>query len=1102
MAALLSTKLSPPYARARLIARPRLLQQLSQAELRKVTLLTAPAGYGKSVVMVQLAAAVKYRLVWYQLDEYDNDPTVFLHHLVLGIRRHFPDFGQEALALISQGDAKARLRLLVTAIANGLEEVSGEGMMIALDDYHLVTEPVVHGFVQDLLEHLPAGVHVVIASRTAPPLALSRLILSGEVCSIGAAELRFSRQEIGAFLAREGKELSAETLEELERRTAGWPAALRLLEDAAPGTAMLADISSPRIYDYLASEVFDRQPENVRRFLVATSVLEELTAAFCNKLLDRTDSGKILAYLEKQQLFLIPLTGAEKAYRYHHLFREFLRDRLGAERAVLLRRAGQLSRQAGELGSAMEYLTAAGAHADALAVIRAAGNQAFSRGHWRTVARWLEPLPEESLAADPWLGLYKAKIEAFRGRMGEAESWVNTAAVLFAASGEQAGLAESRMLQARFLRCRGRCAEGLAIMEEVGQLLSGQDSLLRFDLLMEKCLCLGMQGRFADAETILTSAMEVAKRAGDYYAMANLLSGLGNFYWTLGRYPQALQVYQQAAELSPDRLLPCYYMQDFTAVIYVDWGEVELARDYSKRSIAVKENLGLTETLPSAYLQLAYIYCERGEWALAEEYYNKAICLIRENNGERFYLALNLVFLADCLGRQGKWIEARARVEEALAEVPEQPGISWYVWAFEVFVHTDGIREGQEYLTAAIAELEQTGYQRGLCFAYAFQAWLYFQCEDPAAAAEYGEKALALAARLNFQQLFAGRYAALQPILKFGLETGVEVTFVQRVIVRLGERALSLLVELAGHVDPGVRRRMIAPLTEIGGPRARETIFRLTQDPDQEVARMARLAGQGLHEAAGAGRRNDTSLRLVTFGPFRLMPQGKEDVTVNWRSGKARDLLAYLAHHQEPLIKEKILADLWPDSDQESAAVIFHTTLYRLRHVLAKAGYPQLIAYNGKRYQLRLDGFATDRQQFQKLLTAGLSSETAPDQSAGYLEEAVSLYRGDYLADMDYPWLVPFQENLRHAHAVARLRLARYYLSTRDHDRAIAHLKIVELSEPFAEEVHGLIMTAYAGQGNILAVKKQYQKMESTLRKELGLAPSRTICDLYKTLVG
>ena len=210
----------------------------------------------------------------------------------------------------------------------------------------------------------------------------------------------------------------------------------------------------------------------------------------------------------------------------------------------------------------------------------------------------------------------------------------------------------------------------------------------------------------------------------------------------------------------------------------------------------------------------------------------------------------------------------------------------------------------------------------------------------------------------------------LQPVLKLGLENGYEVPFVQRVLVRLGEQALELLAGLSGHADPAVRRRTVAPLAEIGGPRAEDIIRRLAGDPDREVRQTARLATRRIGNLAVAANPVEAAaapLQMFTFGPFRVSWGAAGAGAANWRTAKTRDLLAYFCHHRAPVSKEEIFEDLWPDLTPENATGIFHTTLYYLRRLLDNAGCRGAIVYGGGRYGLRPGLYGSDRQQFEEL---------------------------------------------------------------------------------------------------------------------------------------
>lgn len=404
---------------------------------------------------------------------------------------------------------------------------------------------------------------------------------------------------------------------------------------------------------------------------------------------------------------------------------------------------------------------------------------------------------------------------------------------------------------------------------------------------------------------------------------------------------------------------------------------------------------------------------------------------------------------------------------------------------------------------AAIMLLEQIGFKKALCYGYTFQAWLCLAQGETGPAKEFTRKSLELASKLNDVQIYLTHHATLYPVLKMGLEEGIEVTFIHRILIRLGERTLPLLLELSDHKMAEVRQRTIAPLIEIGGTQAKKAVRLLLSDPDPEVRQAAWLAAPRLDITTNLGKYTAATRKLmyfVTLGQFRLFTHGTEVTNINWRTSKTRDLLAYLVHSEEPVSKERILEDLWPDTNPDNTTALFHTTLYYLRQVLDKIGYPDSILYSGKRYQLRTEDFSCDRQKFQNFLSAGLHKNVPPEESAIHLEEAVKLYHGNYLEQLDYLWLIPYQENLRRCYVNARINLAKYYLDTGEHPKAIAHLQIAEDIDPLGEDIHTLLMTAYARQGNKTAIKIQYRKFENIWRKELGLPPSPPIRDLYLKL--
>jgi two-component SAPR family response regulator len=241
-------------------------------------------------------------------------------------------------------------------------------------------------------------------------------------------------------------------------------------------------------------------------------------------------------------------------------------------------------------------------------------------------------------------------------------------------------------------------------------------------------------------------------------------------------------------------------------------------------------------------------------------------------------------------------------------------------------------------------------------------------------------------------------------------------------------------------------------------------------------------------------------LAINTLGPLQISIRGAENTSINWRTSKTRDLLAFLVHRASPITKEEILEELWPDHHLDKAQGLFHTSLYYLRQISKKIGCPDLVIYKNKQYELTTKLFTSDKSEFQELVAAGFNDETPTEKASDYLERAIALYRGDYLQELDYIWLLSNREYLKNLYCEARLRLARYYINKNDHNRAIGHLELLVAMDPLAEEIHRLLMTAYAGLGSRSAIREQYQSLTRILEDELGLGPAKETQELYHQL--
>src|SRR5215213_3556394 len=449
---LVSTKLRPSQARPKLVARPRLIESLAREPGRRLTLLSAPAGFGKTTLLNEWAksrADGDSYVAWLSLDERDNDPTRFLSYLIAALRRTGEEgFGEGVLAALSSPEPPWMEAVLGTLI-NELADLPGE-VDIILDDYHVIDSESVHRIVSFLLEHLPGSTHLVISSRIDPPLPLARLRARGQMTELHAADLRFTSEEAAAFLRDVmGLDLSADDVSALEEITEGWIAALQL---AALSMRERKDVSSfirsfsgghRDVFDFLAEEVLERQTDRLQTFLLKTSILDSLSGPLCDAVTGRGDGQRTLERLERENLLVVPLDDERCWYRYHHLFADFLRGRLERERpeqlAPLHLRASEWYEENALVAAAVSHALSAGDHERAARLMERGIGQTWYRGEVATLLGWLRKLPKEAMRRRPLLLVWYAAGLMLVGRLAGVESLLREAEGAVDAAGEDQG---------------------------------------------------------------------------------------------------------------------------------------------------------------------------------------------------------------------------------------------------------------------------------------------------------------------------------------------------------------------------------------------------------------------------------------------------------------------------------------------------------------------------------------------------------------------------------------------------------------------------------------------------------------------------------------
>lgn len=442
---IVSTKLSMPAPRAKIVYRPRLIERLNDGFVRKLTLVSASAGYGKTTLVGGWLAACGRPAVWLSLDQGDNDSSRFMHHVVAALRTMDAGIGEDFgdTFFHTQQSAEA----VMAALLNELQAVAYPFVLV-MDDYHVIESDSIHKAIGMLIERMPSHMHMIIATRHNPPLALARLRVRNELMELRAADLQFTHAEAVEFLSEVMElQLAPAEIDLLEARTEGWAAGLQLAALSLQGRYNAADFihsftgNHPFVLDYLLEEVLLRQPVFIQDFLLRTSILDRMCGSLCDALLSdmayaAPQGQETLELLERANLFIIPLDNERRWYRYHHLFADLLRQRLlrsvgqqlpNADPAVLHNRASLWYEEHGDELEAFQH--AVSAQNVERAAVLAQGNEIplHFRGTAAPVCNWLDSLPRKELDKRPHLWVIHASALMMMGRMSEVETKLSAA---------------------------------------------------------------------------------------------------------------------------------------------------------------------------------------------------------------------------------------------------------------------------------------------------------------------------------------------------------------------------------------------------------------------------------------------------------------------------------------------------------------------------------------------------------------------------------------------------------------------------------------------------------------------------------------------------
>lgn len=567
---ILQTKLAIPPARTELVARPRLTDQFNSGLSRPLTLICAPAGFGKTTLVsswLESNSGHMMPVAWLSLDEDDNDPARFLTYLICALANVVNMEGESVLALL-QSPQPPPPKVLLTALLNRLEDLPHR-IALVLDDYHLVTVPSIHEAMTFLLEHLPAQMGIVVTSREDPPFPLARMRARGQLSEIRADDLRFTPDEAGQFLAQMlGVRLSADQIAHLDARTEGWIAGLQLAALAMKGRTELSGFISAftgshrYILDYLTEEVLNQQPDDIQQFLLQTSVLDRLNGALCDAVTGRNDSQYLLEGVERGNLFLIALDDDRYWYRYHHLFGDMLRNHL--RQVCTSDEIDDLHRHASHWFADNHLTDEAVSHAIeakdfelAASVLEQSGTRYMIDSWGNFAMKWAAHIPEVVMQHHPLLALNTGLWYSYLGQAAQAYKQIETARTALATNQlppseteELLGYADT--VEALTAGVNRDIDRALAAAENALQRLPQGHYRLRVSALFTRAFIAQALYKVADARAIYAQIIEIARLNGDSLIEARAIVHTGEAYALEGRMHDAEVTYSRYILLARD----------------------------------------------------------------------------------------------------------------------------------------------------------------------------------------------------------------------------------------------------------------------------------------------------------------------------------------------------------------------------------------------------------------------------------------------------------------------------------------------------------------------------------------------------------------------
>jgi LuxR family maltose regulon positive regulatory protein len=852
---LLITKLYVPLVRSDRVPRPRLLERLNEGLQRKLTLLSAPAGFGKTTLLSEWTRQSAFPVAWVSLDIRDNDPARFWAYVIAALQTIHEGIGAAALVML-QSSRPPPIEPLLTGLINEIAQVPGPFALV-LDDLHVIDNHLVHDALTFLLDNLPPQMHLFLSGRAAPPWPLARLRARREMTELHASDLRFTSEEAASFLNGVMKlGLSPEDAAALEDQTEGWIVGLQMaalsMAGRKDGSRFIKAFGGGHrfILDFLVQEVLDRQSADVQEFLLDTSILERMTAPLCDAVTDRDDSQTMLLQLEQANLFLIPLDDERRWYRYHHLFADLLRHRLEQDRPDLVptlqHRASEWYESKGQIVEAVGHALVAG---DVDWIERLVAGNALAviyHGELVTVAGWLDALPDVVMRSRPRLCVAHAWTLAYAGQLDGIEPLLQDAEKALAGSDTHSappvlGAAEGKQIAGHIAAIRayaaglkGELTRAVELAREALHHLPEADLAVRgWTELVLGCV-LRSQGDLIAAARAFAEALAISRAVGDCHLKVDVLweqamlqLWQGQLHNVMSTCDEALQIAHQYTRTGGQPLPVTGYTHVLMSNVLCEWNDLEAALRLAREGLELCKHWGQADALVQGCFYLARALCAVGETDGALDVIQQAKQVARGLG--RWYAVTAGAHEARIRLAQGNMVAAARWVQESGLGVHDELNIEYfigYLTLARILMAQGRLEETLGLLVRLFEMIEAAGAMGAAIRILVLQA-LMLQAQgkgDQALAAL--ERALSLAEPEDYVRVFVDEGTPMGALLRRAAAQGIRLDYVSKLLAALesesaDERRTSRLASLSlvkplSERELEVLRLLTTPLSGTG----------------------------------------------------------------------------------------------------------------------------------------------------------------------------------------------------------------------------------------------------------------------------------------------